>query len=240
MFSSLQNLLQPAYLLETLIFILAFVISISFHERSHAWAAWKLGDDTAYLAGRLTMNPLAHVDWIGLLMVVFAHIGWAKPVPINPVRFRGPMKRGIVLVSVAGPVSNLILAAGSAFLLVPASRWLPSGTVRDLLVYATSTSGGAVYISGIGFLLAMFYLNVSLAVFNLLPVPPLDGYKVLGAVLPDRLYYAVMRYEQYIGLVFLAIVLFAGSGLSYVINLVARPLETAILFPIQALFNLIP
>lgn len=230
MFSNLSSLLDPTYLVETLIFILAFVLSISFHERSHAWAAWKLGDDTAYLAGRLTMNPMAHIDPIGLLMVVFAKIGWAKPVPINPVRFRGPMKRGIVLVSAAGPASNLLLAFLSGFLYVPMERWMPAGTLRDLLVYSDSSYG---------FLAAMVLLNVSLALFNLLPVPPLDGYKVLGAVLPDRIYYTVMRYERYIGLVFLVIVLFGGSYLAFLLAPVRSALTAVILFIPRALFGLI-
>jgi Zn-dependent protease len=231
-----SNFLDPAFWLQTLIFILAFVFSISFHERSHAWAAWKLGDDTAYLAGRLTMNPIAHIDPIGLIMVVVAHIGWAKPVPMNPVRFRGSMKRGIVLVSLAGPVSNLILAVGSAFLLVPAAYFLPDGLARTLL-YGADSSGQLV---SYGILYAMFTLNITLAVFNILPVPPLDGYKVLGAVLPNRIYFTIMRYEQYIGYAFLAIVLLGGNILSLVIGFLANPLEAAILYPIEALFRLIP
>ena len=231
-----SQFLDPTYLLETLIFILAFLFSISFHERSHAWAAWKLGDDTAYLAGRLTMNPIAHIDPIGLLMVIFAHIGWAKPVPINPTRFRGPMKRGIILVSLAGPASNLILAVGSAFLLVPTLYFMPAGTVRDLLLGTVSNGQLQSY----GLFYAMFILNITLAVFNFFPVPPLDGYKVLGAVLPNRIYYTLMQYEQYIGLAFLALVFLGGGFLYGIISFFATPIETAILTPIEALFNLIP
>ncbi len=230
-----SNFLDPSYLLQTLIFILAFVFSISFHERSHAWAAWKLGDDTAYLAGRLTMNPLSHIDLLGLLMVIVARIGWAKPVPMNPVKFRGPMKRGIVLVSLAGPASNLILAVGSAILYVPVMMFFPAGMARDLLGAAVSTSGS---LTSYGLLLAMFTLNITLAIFNFLPIPPLDGYKVLGAVLPNRIYYTLMRYEQYIGLVFLVLVIFGGSVLSNVLYFFANPIENAILTPIIAFFNL--
>jgi Zn-dependent protease len=232
---NLSNLLDPSYLLQTLIFILAFVFSISFHERSHAWAAWKLGDDTAYLAGRLTMNPLAHIDILGLIMVIVARIGWAKPVPMNPVKFRGPMKRGIVLVSIAGPVSNLILAVGSAILYVPVMMFFPAGTARDLLGAAISSTGD---LTAYGLLLAMFTLNIMLAIFNFFPIPPLDGYKVLGAVLPNRIYYALMRYEQYIGLAFLALVILGGGILSRVITFFANPIENAILTPIIAFYRL--
>jgi len=230
-----SDFLDPAFLLQTLIFILAFVFSISFHERSHAWTAWKLGDDTAYLAGRLTMNPLAHIDVLGLIMVIVARIGWAKPVPMNPVKFRGPMKRGIVLVSLAGPVSNLILAVGSAILYVPALFFLPDGTLRDVIGATTSATGT---ITAHGLLSAMFFLNINLAIFNFLPVPPLDGYKVLGAVLPNRIYYTLMRYEQYIGLAFLALVILGGGILSTVITFFADPIENAILTPILAFFRL--
>ena len=226
---NILNLLQfndPNYLqnvVDFLILVMVFILSISFHERSHAWAAWKLGDDTAYLAGRLTMNPLAHLDLFGFLMVLFVGIGWAKPVPINPVRFRGPMKRGIVLVSVAGPVSNLILAFLSSFFYVGTAALLGTGTAGSLLLIFFGT---------------MIYLNISLAVFNFLPVPPLDGYKVLGAVLPNRIYYTLMRYERYIGIGFLVVAYMASGFLSGIISFFAIPIRAVILFPAIQLFSL--
>jgi Zn-dependent protease len=227
---NILNLLQfndPDYLQIVeyfLILVMVFILSISFHERSHAWAAWKLGDDTAYLAGRLTMNPLAHLDLFGFLMVLFVGIGWAKPVPINPVRFRGPMKRGIVLVSVAGPVSNLILAFLSSFLYFGTAALIGTGTLGSLLLTFFGT---------------MIYLNISLAVFNFLPVPPLDGYKVLGAVLPNRIYYTLMRYERYIGIGFLVVAYMASGFLSGIIRFFAVPIQAVILYPATQLFGLL-
>ncbi len=213
-------------IVEFLTRIFVIIFSLSVHEFAHAYWARRLGDDTAERAGRLTLNPLAHLDPLGTLMMVFARVGWAKPVPINPVQFTRAktMKRGILEVSLAGPVSNLILSFISYF-------------IRTLLIFAFPSVFLGKYYIVISILETLFILNIFLAVFNLLPVPPLDGFKIFGTLLPDRLYYKLMSYERYIGLVFIALVIFGGGIFGLVINALASPIITAISYPINLLFG---
>ncbi len=213
-----------------LIKILVLCISLSFHEMAHAWAAYRMGDDTAALQGRLSINPLVHLDPIGALCFLIGGIGWAKPVPINPTRFdrRHSMKTGIVLTSLAGPVSNLILATGAA-----------------LLYYVTATAGVLLNLKEDNLLLSLlislfimlYSANISLAVFNLLPVPPLDGYKVFGAALPGSLYYKIMNYERFIGLAFLFLIFFGQGILMKVLTVIRWPFDQAIMQPLHLLFS---
>ncbi|MCR4374701.1 MAG: site-2 protease family protein [Acidobacteria bacterium] len=156
----------------------AFIIliaSLSFHEAAHAWVADRLGDPTARVLGRLTLNPLAHIDWIGTVLFPLVGmlsglplIGWAKPVPVDVRNLRAP-RRDFALVALAGPVSNIVLAAGFAILLK-----LQGGLVPE---------GGQTVLTGA--LALAVLLNVLLAVFNLLPVPPLDGGNVLAGIVPE-------------------------------------------------------
>ncbi len=154
-------------------FLVVLILSLSFHEAAHAWSADKLGDPTARLLGRLTLNPLAHIDWIGTvffpLIAAISNlplIGWAKPVPVNPLNLRHP-RRGFAMVAAAGPLSNLLLA----FLaLIPLSL-LSTGEVTGSML--------------LDFLRGFIHLNVFLAVFNLIPVPPLDGGNILAGVVPE-------------------------------------------------------
>lgn len=213
-----------------LITILVLCVSLSFHEMAHAWAANKMGDDTAALQGRLTMNPLAHLDPIGSLLFIIGGIGWAKPVPINPNRFTRSksMKQGIVLTSLAGPASNLLLSVVSVILVY--------------IIYTISLAMNAdnVVTNILQALFVRFYqANIILAVFNLLPVPPLDGYKIFGALLPGKIYYKIMSYERYIGMAFLLLVLFGRGVLSVVLNAIVVPFNYVIFNPIQWLFELI-
>ena len=208
-----------------LVTVLVLTISLSFHEMAHAWAAYKLGDDTAALQGRLTMNPLAHLDPIGALVIMLAGIGWAKPVPINPARFtrRISLKKGLMLTSLAGPMANVVLAF-----------------VASILHAATAF---AIYTLGEGNILSMleqlfyflYFANTALAVFNLLPIPPLDGYKIFGAALPNEVYYRVMSYERYIGLIFLMLVLFGGGILSSILRVIRIPFDLVIWTPVHLL-----
>ena len=173
------------------VFIIFCVLPI--HEFAHGYIAYKLGDDTARLKGRLTMNPLAHVDPFGALMVLLVGFGYAKPVPVNIGKFkRSKRKQYMALTALAGPVSNIIMATIFTFFYC-------------MIYYKFLHLGeGIVYVAL--FLSVAAQINISLAVFNLLPIPPLDGSRILNAVLPDRLYYKLMQYERYIVLVIFALI----------------------------------
>ncbi len=172
----LQSFLQDAIYL-----IPAVLLSLSFHEFSHGYVAFKLGDPTAKQAGRLTLNPLAHIDPLGTLCMLIFRFGWAKPVPVNVMYFKD-RKKGMAITAAAGPISNLLLAFLCLLLFVP------------VLVYAGWTAVGSY---AANFLYIMVMINVGLAVFNLLPISPLDGSKILYAVLPNKIYFSIMRYERY-------------------------------------------
>lgn len=172
----LQSFLQDAIYL-----IPAVLLSLSFHELSHGYVAFKLGDPTAKQAGRLTLNPLAHIDPLGTLCMLIFRFGWAKPVPVNVMYFKD-RKKGMAITAAAGPISNLLLAFVCMLLFMP------------VLVYAGWTTIGGYFAN---FLYIMVLINVGLAVFNLLPISPLDGSKILYAVLPNKIYFSIMQYERY-------------------------------------------
>ena len=170
--------------------LLAVLLAITFHETAHGFVAYKLGDPTAKNQGRLTLNPIAHLDPIGALMMFVAGFGWAKPVPVNPFFFNGDRTKGMMLVSIAGPVTNLLLAFVSYFLYV-----------------ATGAFGGN-YFMGI-FVGQMVWLNVYLAIFNLIPIPPLDGSKILASFLPRAMAYKFLTtVEQYGFVILLVLIVF--------------------------------
>ncbi len=232
----LQNLLNNIGLgnfdlLGTLERIFVVIISLSIHEFSHGYRAYKLGDDTAQRAGRLTLNPLAHLDPIGTIMMIIAPVGWARPVPINPILFTRAktMKRGIVEVSLAGPLSNLVLSFAAYLVL----------NIVYLIYAAVTGSGtpGGVMEAVLSILYLMFQLNVYLAIFNLLPVPPLDGYKIFGSMLPNHIYYKLMEYERYIGIFFIMVIVFAGTFFGRVLYAVATPFFYLIQTPVDWLFK---
>ena len=171
----------------------ACLISLTVHELSHGLAAYRLGDPTAKLNGRLTLNPLSHIDWIGLFLLLAVGVGWAKPVPVDPRNFKNP-RAGMAVTALAGPASNLLLALLS----------LGTGT---LLIRFFPTSRAAAYL--LLFLCQLAVLNVGLGLFNLIPLPPLDGSRVVELLLPDHLYRFVLRYERYL---ILLVVLLAWMG----------------------------
>ena len=174
------------------VFIIFCVLPI--HEFAHGFVAYKLGDDTARLKGRLTLNPLAHVDPFGALMVLLVGFGYAKPVPVNIGRFkRGKRKQYMALTAFAGPVSNIIMATIFTFL--------------ECLVYYKFLFVNENMQYVMMFLSIAAQINISLAVFNLLPIPPLDGSRILNAFLPDRIYFKIMQYERYIVFVVFALIL---------------------------------
>jgi len=174
--------------------------ALTFHEYAHGWVADKLGDPTARLSGRLTFNPLAHLDPIGTLALIFSPVGWAKPVPVNFNNLRRP-RRDMVWVAVAGPGANLILAAVSAWSLrlfegggaIVESSWLAGLATPLYLMLQVSV-----------------LINVALAIFNLLPLPPLDGGRIVSGLLPPRQAASYGRLERY-GFVILLVLIFSGA-----------------------------
>ena len=169
---------------QTAVLVAASLLCITFHETCHGLAAYRLGDNTAKRMGRLSLNPLKHVDLMGLIMMALFRFGWAKPVPVNMRNFKNP-KAGMALTALAGPVSNVVLAYAAVvlcnFVMFLADRL---GSTWLLLALAQ-------------FFVYVEIISAGLAVFNVFPIPPLDGSKVLFALLSDRAYDRLMRYEKY-------------------------------------------
>ena len=188
----LQNL-DWSVLTDLLLSVIPALICITLHEFSHGYAAYLMGDDTAKRMGRLTVNPLRHIDVMGLVMLALLHFGWAKPVPVDMRNFRKP-KLGMALTALAGPLMNMVIACVAMIVY---------GLVFPIL------HGSAVGLYALKMLYITASLSVSLAIFNLLPVPPLDGSKVFFAVISDRGYDWLMRYERY-GMLLLAVILMTG------------------------------
>ncbi|WP_409178590.1 site-2 protease family protein [Brevibacillus fortis] len=166
--------------------LIAFVIAFTLHEWAHAFVAWKLGDNTAKSEGRLTLNPIPHIDPFGLILILFGPFGWARPVPINPLHFRGNKRLGIVYVSFAGPLINLILAVlfYMVYFVVINSGVLVG--MHEKVAYAIDMT-----------LRFSVLINTALFIFNLLPIPPLDGYKILRFLSPRSWDGKFYNYEVY-------------------------------------------
>ena len=195
--SNLWAALDFGSLLDMLKRLAAVLLCLTVHETCHGLAAYALGDPTARRAHRLSLNPLRHIDWFGLLMMFAAGFGLAKPVPVDPNFFKKP-KQGMALTALAGPVSNFLLA----FLMLFAAKIIFSGA-------SWTQTNEAI----LDFMLTVAVLSIGLGLFNLLPIPPLDGSKVLFSVLPDRAYDQLMRYERYGMLLLFALVFFdVGSS----------------------------
>lgn len=170
--------------------VIAFVIAFSLHEWAHAYAAWKLGDDTAKLEGRLTVNPIPHIDPFGLILILFGPFGWAKPVPVNPLRFRGNKRLGMVYVSAAGPLVNLVLAVIFAVIFFAVAQ---SGVLDNM----NERMAEAIMLT----LQYSILINCGLFVFNLLPIHPLDGSKIVRFLSPrrwDGFYYKLEIYGPWL------------------------------------------
>ena len=180
----------------------AVLLCLSVHETCHGLAALVLGDPTAKARHRLSLNPLRHIDWLGLAMMFVAGFGWAKPVPVNPNYFKKP-KQGMAVTALAGPASNFLLALLAMLISRLIYLYAPYNpvwqTVFDFCLYTVAP------------------LSIGLGLFNLLPLPPLDGSKVLAMFLPDRAYAVWMRYERY-GMLVLLVLSFADIGSSFISN----------------------
>ena len=221
--------LQFGSLIDIVIVVIAAVLSITVHETSHGLMAWKLGDPTAKNAGRLTLNPLKHIDPVGLVLLAVAKFGWAKPVPIDAGYFKNP-KKGMALTALAGPVSNVLLA-WTALLF------------RSILIFVLIKNGTNALLEYLLTLLAYIaVISSGLAVFNLFPIPPLDGSKVLFSVLPLKAWVTLMRYERY-GMILMTVLLLTGildTPLNFLRSGLLGVLEFLSSFPLYGLLKLFP
>jgi len=196
------------FFLKLSVMLVPGMLAIVCHEVSHGYIAWRFGDPTARMLGRLTLNPLKHIDIVGTLMIFFIGIGWAKPVPVVYENLRNP-KRDMVWVAAAGPITNIILAIVSASLL------------RAIVAIgnpAASASSVSMLIEPLVMMLSFsVYINLLLAIFNMIPVPPLDGGRVLMGLLPYRQAAALSRIEPY-GMMIIIVLVFFTNLFSYVIS----------------------
>lgn len=177
------------YIVNLLYMIPIAVISLSFHESAHGYVSYLLGDPTARNLGRITMNPFKHFDVLGFICMVFFRVGWAKPVPVNARYYKNP-RAGMAITAAAGPLSNLLLALIGV--LGSETAWLFMRGMSE----GTPAYFAAATVFNFCYLLSL--CNISLAVFNLIPVPPFDGSRILYVFLPPKQYFGIMRYERYI------------------------------------------
>ena len=200
-------------LIQLLVSVPAVLLCLSVHEACHGYMAYALGDPTAKHAGRLTLDPIRHLDPIGTICLLFFHVGWAKPVPVNPGNLKHP-RRDIALVSLAGPVSNFLLALVALFLYYPL-RLAESSIVMTiaLMLYMVAV------------------ISIGLGVFNLIPVPPLDGSKILLSFLPRKYEWKFAQYQQFIqfGLLILLVLGVLNTPIRFFVNIIYQGLASIVL-----------
>lgn len=219
----LFSILRGASGIEIAILFLArlFVVfcTLPVHEYAHAFVADKLGDKTARLSGRLTLNPMAHIDILGAIMILFVGFGYAKPVPVNPRNFKNP-KKGMALTALSGPFSNILMAV--VFMLLS----------NVLSLFGSSLFVQAFYV----FFSFAASINIGLAVFNLIPIPPLDGSRVLELLIPDKYYYKFAQYERYIVVVIFGLIVFGvlDAPLAFLQNHLYSALNYIVSLPFRA------
>ncbi len=214
-------------LLSTALAVAASLLCIVVHETCHGLIAWWLGDGTAKNAGRLTLNPLRHIDIVGLAMMAILKFGWAKPVPIDMRNFKNP-KAGMAVTAAAGPISNILLAF--VFLLIRSA-------VMGLYLEKSSVGGWLMLNE---FLEYVIVISAGLAVFNLIPISPLDGSKILFAFLPQEAYFKLMRYERY-GMLVLIAALFFGwldKPLYFLRGGLLEGLQTITMWPFELILRI--
>lgn len=187
----------------------AVLIAIVLHEWAHGFISYKLGDPSPKAEGRLSLNPLKHLDPIGTLCLLFFRFGWAKPVQVNPNYYKDK-KMGMMWTALAGPIMNFVISFIAIFIVMIGLKFFPNLLYSDLGFYIYNV------------LLVTSFLSISLGVFNLIPIPPLDGSKILFAILPEDMYFAYMKYERY-GMILLVVLLYSG-----VFSMILSPLTTGI------------
>ena len=226
----IRSITSGAMSIENLIlYIPAILIAITFHEFAHAWVATKLGDDTPKLQGRLTLNPIKHLDPIGTILLFTVGMGWGKPVAINPTRFNKKisMRKGQALVALAGPLMNMILALVFTIILGITLK-ATNNNMMSLNMILSGYESNNFFIEGlIIFLYQTIFINVGLGVFNLLPLPPLDGSKILLSLLPDKAANWVITHEYIFSIIFL--VLWITNLASYIITPVINAISIGLL-----------
>ena len=209
---------------------LAALIALTVHEYCHGYAAYRLGDNTAKNYGRLTLNPIKHLDPIGTICLVLFHFGWAKPVPINTRNFKNP-KRDCAITAVAGPASNLVLGFFSAFVCL-----LVFAFVKDIPFESKNFAYYAA-LNTVNFLYIFHAINIGLGLFNLLPIPPFDGSRLLNVILPTEVYFKVMRHERKIYYGVLAWLL-VGDIVARAVRMLPIVSSSKLLYTLAGVFSL--
>lgn len=234
----LLTLLSEGFSRDALISVLlslpVIVLALCMHETAHGWVAYKLGDPTARNLGRLTLNPLKHLDPMGFLSMLLFGIGWAKPVPINTRNFKNP-RWGMALSGIAGPLSNLLLGF--------------AGIVLYVAVFMICLVAGVDPLTNVwikvllSFLNVLAFLNIALAVFNLIPVPPFDGSRFAYVLLPSKWYFKVMQYERYTGIVIMVIIFVLSrlglNPIGFVVDFIIESTTNLLVLLATLLINLI-
>ena len=214
------------FIINTLITVPMVLIALMFHELAHGYVSIKLGDPTPRMQGRMTLNPFAHLDLVGTLLMIFTRFGWAKPVQINPRYYKDP-KKGMALTALAGPLMNLILAILAMLLY----------GIYFIIVSKTGLMAGAIH--NVSYLVMRFVtLNLCFMVFNFIPIPPLDGSRILGIFLSNRAYFKVQEYERYSFIILIilsatgAFDRLIGTGVSAIFNVMLRGLQSLVMMVI--------